>query len=1395
MNTCIPWQRGGAPSAASRGIRLTVSMLCILCAFVSADPGRAAAGTYSLPDLPVFLFDAGDADAEFGGNWGLWPQQDMCRAEVTFLPDRDAENAKGGCARIEYQIRGEPKSFSLWIDRGDDPVDLSGYDRFVLFAKGNVPSFTLVVKDKNATDPDAPNGIADHAVTGVTHGWQRLEVPFSSFVPRRKGATVDWQTINHVAIAMIAPRDKPEGTLFVDNLRASAPALPPPALPDIAAGEGWTDDFDEPTLDARWLWRAPVEGPLLSLSERKGWLRIRVPESEQGFNHWNGTKPVDAAPQLRAAVPKGDWTMETRVLVSDFTAGGHFHVGLVAGVSDTFVIGLGPFQAPTLAGAPKTPAVWLEPTGQSGFCRVPGDATDVRLRLVRNGCVLRASLSRDGRSWIGAGIYLLPAPPTFLGLWAKTFSAHSPVTVDVDYAYLKKHAEEEGAAAPFSVGIGGEYPTGYRGLLARAGMPYEVLLDYQLADLKQLQRFDLMLVGSLPGGVANKAREALAAYVRAGGTALVDGNAFPPASVLPGKGFRRKNLPDVMVGGDHNPLEALLGKHVRFKAAETRHHYEPARTDGLQILARYDGKVTPRGKAIPVKGYQGTPAVWAMPFGRGLLVYSAPCIGASLSWGPAHDQLAETLIHVLAGKRLRPGLMREGVRFGRKQNPVTETESAPGTKPLGLPAFERQTLTVAAGPLPEGAQVIRKKPAPEFNISGIYRPEQGPGSLLLNHWNERCHIGVVFSGQTVRLTRVEDGRTHSRAEVSLPDMPSHPFVIRERRDRILFLSGESRGAIPAEGLWNGCLASGGSGLERVRYQPVEPAFLSDDFMRGEKEKGAWQILSGKWSVRAAGNAKMGANPFTHLGHAAKGPAMCMTGLPFWDDYRFHVSVKPTSASGTLGIAIRCRDARNCVLLRIRTVESGNRAEGGAELVRVANGNETVLARGDACLCQGQWYRLGIEGNRDTLTASVDGMVVSEAENVDLHTGKVALCVLKGKAEFDDVAVRPPAFPRGKTATELDGPVPRFAGTMDRDTWAGTVLQWRADAATPGRFWRNGRFWGDFALSFRSDLGKRPAKTATLSLLLTETDSGIDKGYRILLRREPGKAQPNEPAAASTYALELFHMGTRIERLNPLAAGPTPTLELRRTGPNLSARVDGKLAFSHRMTEPPAQLARLGFEATGFLPGISGLRLSAGNVVDTCFDHAPVNWWIGSGVWELAVRWPCTPEWSWLAGEGRNRGEASLWHKWHFEGDAVLDLHVGPRTVDHGEGRAREICRAFNVVLCGDGRNVKSGYSFVVGDGKHGAGAILTRRGKVVAQEPAYRIYSDAHNQWINVRAEKEGEQVRLWVDDQCIINWRDPEPLNGGRIAAWTDDNAIMIPRATIYHSQPARRTVTWAGK
>lgn len=173
------------------------------------------------PPLSIFSFARDGARPDWGGTSGLWPQVEGCGGEAVWVAE-DAEGGPGGSMRITYDIGAQPHSFSLWFDPGRT-VDLSGCDRFVIYARGDVPSFTLVVKDSSA-DPDGATdvGIADLVITGVTDRWQRFEPRFAEFVPRVAGGAIDWGAIKHVGVAMIGDRNAVSGMLQVDNLRAVA---------------------------------------------------------------------------------------------------------------------------------------------------------------------------------------------------------------------------------------------------------------------------------------------------------------------------------------------------------------------------------------------------------------------------------------------------------------------------------------------------------------------------------------------------------------------------------------------------------------------------------------------------------------------------------------------------------------------------------------------------------------------------------------------------------------------------------------------------------------------------------------------------------------------------------------------------------------------------------------------------------------------------------------------------------------------------------------------------------------------------------------------------------------------------------------------------------------------
>ncbi len=209
-----------------------------------------------------------------------------------------------------------------------------------------------------------------------------------------------------------------------------------------AGAQDWEDTFDAPELDKRWTWRAPVEGPAYSLAERPGWLRIRVPQRAGGFNHWSKPALVDAAPQMRIALPPGDWEMEARIQLAQGEPGSNFHLGLVLGAADDSLVAWGPFLGSGLPLGPKEPEVWLQATGANAQGMVRVDARDVTLRLAKIGNTCVAAVRRGDGDWAEGGQRVLPDPPRFAGFLGKTFLDGPGVTFDVEYVRFLTRAAQ-----------------------------------------------------------------------------------------------------------------------------------------------------------------------------------------------------------------------------------------------------------------------------------------------------------------------------------------------------------------------------------------------------------------------------------------------------------------------------------------------------------------------------------------------------------------------------------------------------------------------------------------------------------------------------------------------------------------------------------------------------------------------------------------------------------------------------------------------------------------------------------------------------------------------------------------------------------------------------------------
>jgi hypothetical protein len=210
---------------------------------------------------------------------------------------------------------------------------------------------------------------------------------------------------------------------------------------------------------------------------------------------------------------------------------------------------------------------------------------------------------------------------------------------------------------------------------------------------------------------------------------------------------------------------------------------------------------------------------------------------------------------------------------------------------------------------------------------------------------------------------------------------------------------------------------------------------------------------------------------------------------------------------------------------------------------------------------------------------------------------------------------------------------------------------------------------------------------------------------------------------------------------------------------------------------------LGLRLAGLSLDLAETTVSSPCLTDVTFSGAPTDWAPEFGIWEVTARWPCAPGWSWFGG---SRHESPLlWSKDVLEGDQVLEFWAGllmdlPK--EPGYSHASDI----NAILCGDGLNLCSGYSFVLaGDGN--TKSKLLKGNTVIAENPNVKFENPVsnnfafHRHWFDIRIEKIGNHLTYSVDDKLVAEWDDPEVLQGGKVGFWSyQNNGILLARARM---------------
>jgi len=221
---------------------------------------------------------------------------------------------------------------------------------------------------------------------------------------------------------------------------------------------------------------------------------------------------------------------------------------------------------------------------------------------------------------------------------------------------------------------------------------------------------------------------------------------------------------------------------------------------------------------------------------------------------------------------------------------------------------------------------------------------------------------------------------------------------------------------------------------------------------------------------------------------------------------------------------------------------------------------------------------------------------------------------------------------------------------------------------------------------------------------------------------------------------------------------------------------------------------IGFD--GALPDFGAVEVESGNVYDYTFASAPVDWRVQSGVWEMTNRWSCSPGWSWFG--GRSEEIASIWNKRRFSGDFSIQFYFAFKMgIDGARAKWPERPSDMAITFCGDGQNLGSGYSFIIGaDGNQHS--VLMKQGKTVAESRAPealmtsfidgRVHTnEIHRKWWYAKINRIGNRIECWLDNRLLFAYEDPQPIDAGQIALWTYNNGIMLSRAQIFYQNEVK--------
>ncbi len=449
------------------------------------------------------------------------------------------------------------------------------------------------------------------------------------------------------------------------------------------------------------------------------------------------------------------------------------------------------------------------------------------------------------------------------------------------------------------------------------------------------------------------------------------------------------------------------------------------------------------------------------------------------------------------------------------------------------------------------------------------------------------------------------------------------------------------------------------------------------------------------------------------------------------------------------------------------------------MVRIAESREEVLAQTQIPVDDAKWVQMKLSCHDGFIQFYINGKQVLAAVDSILKGGGFGFRTNGNSGIFiDNLSIE---FAPAERFLFAEHDIFKRETTMK--DWAWKKNEWEQDAAN--KRWIHRR---DFRGNVTCIIPEAVFSDNSIYMIIKGSRTDEHQGCKVTVAEQ----------GETTTRITLSENGILLKQTEiPTVSDSTHKVMFREQGGFYLVYIDDMLVLWSPKKEPPNGTAIILSDAVG---DIEKVDICAANTRDYFFHVAPVDWYPGAGNWEVRNRWRCAPQWSWF-GALEKQGCSVIWSKRHFDGDLTLDVYCSFKMLKQ---RPPYNTHDLNITICGNGRSLEQGYSFIYGGWRNSAtaimknGKVVARTDKVLAPSPIHGMpnTNTLHRRWFFFRIEKKEDTITYFFDDKKVLEYKDPEPIHGGHVGIWTQDNGMMLARARISYSHetlsiPQRKTVT----